>query len=240
MALVKCKECGEQISTKAKSCPKCGANQPKKTSAVTWIFLSIFVVIGWSACSEMRTYETKSKSTAKQASSDPAAYNSQPKGYKERKPPPPPSWKTFSSTDEMTGKVQHFASSPTVSPANKMDFPYHNVQSWIGVGCDKGSTWAYFGFSEAPNLTGDDTKDGYNLIKTRIKWDSNVARVALTQDWGSKFLHFQSDAAAIASLAGSNAVMLELNWYGQQKPRFSYSLNGSSKAIAEIKAECRK
>ncbi|WP_394854470.1 zinc-ribbon domain-containing protein [Shewanella xiamenensis] len=27
MALVKCKECGEQVSTKAKSCPKCGAKR---------------------------------------------------------------------------------------------------------------------------------------------------------------------------------------------------------------------
>lgn len=45
MALVKCKECGEQISTKAKSCPKCGASAPKKTSMFTWLVLILFILI---------------------------------------------------------------------------------------------------------------------------------------------------------------------------------------------------
>ncbi|PCQ44939.1 zinc-ribbon domain-containing protein [Citrobacter freundii] len=33
MALIKCKECGEQVSDKAASCPKCGAPIAKKTKA---------------------------------------------------------------------------------------------------------------------------------------------------------------------------------------------------------------
>lgn len=37
MALVKCKECGEKISKKAKECPHCGAPVKKKTSLFTWI-----------------------------------------------------------------------------------------------------------------------------------------------------------------------------------------------------------
>lgn len=37
MALVKCKECGQEISQKAGSCPKCGAPIKKKTSLFTWI-----------------------------------------------------------------------------------------------------------------------------------------------------------------------------------------------------------
>jgi hypothetical protein len=35
MSLVNCKECGARISTDAKSCPKCGARAPKRTSAFT-------------------------------------------------------------------------------------------------------------------------------------------------------------------------------------------------------------
>ena len=46
MALVKCKECGDKVSNKAKSCPSCGAKPPKKTSFVTWgIILIISLVI---------------------------------------------------------------------------------------------------------------------------------------------------------------------------------------------------
>lgn len=41
MALIKCKECGKEISTDAKSCPSCGK---KKTSRATMIVLSIFIV----------------------------------------------------------------------------------------------------------------------------------------------------------------------------------------------------
>lgn len=42
MAVVECKECGGQVSTKAASCPTCGAKAPKKTTAVTWF--AVFAV----------------------------------------------------------------------------------------------------------------------------------------------------------------------------------------------------
>ena len=45
MALVKCKECGNQVSTKAKACPTCGAKVPKKTSIVTWCVLGVIVLV---------------------------------------------------------------------------------------------------------------------------------------------------------------------------------------------------
>ncbi len=41
--LVKCKDCGHEISKKAKKCPQCGAPQKKKTSGCAWIAL---VVLG--------------------------------------------------------------------------------------------------------------------------------------------------------------------------------------------------
>lgn len=46
MALVTCKECGGQVSSKAETCPTCGAKPPKRTSTFTWIFggFLIFVV----------------------------------------------------------------------------------------------------------------------------------------------------------------------------------------------------
>ncbi len=44
MALQKCKECGNEVSSKAKACPQCGAAQPKKTSVFTWIIGGFFAV----------------------------------------------------------------------------------------------------------------------------------------------------------------------------------------------------
>ena len=47
MALTKCKECGNTLSTTAKSCPQCGA-KPIKTSAFTWLvaIIAASIMIG--------------------------------------------------------------------------------------------------------------------------------------------------------------------------------------------------
>lgn len=48
MAMKKCKECGNEVSTKAESCPKCGAVLKKKTGCLGYIsagFL-IFIILG--------------------------------------------------------------------------------------------------------------------------------------------------------------------------------------------------
>lgn len=44
MALIKCKECEEEISKKAEKCPKCGAPAKKKTSLFTWLVLFMGIV----------------------------------------------------------------------------------------------------------------------------------------------------------------------------------------------------
>jgi len=44
MALVKCKECSREVSSKATACPGCGVKMPKKTSVITWIVGGFFAV----------------------------------------------------------------------------------------------------------------------------------------------------------------------------------------------------
>ncbi|MGN0661475.1 MAG: zinc-ribbon domain-containing protein, partial [Oscillospiraceae bacterium] len=43
MALTKCKECGYEISKKAKNCPNCGA-PANRTSCLTWLVLILIIV----------------------------------------------------------------------------------------------------------------------------------------------------------------------------------------------------
>lgn len=51
MALIKCKECGNQISSSAKSCPKCGA-KVKSSGCFGKLFkIAIYIVIGFLALS---------------------------------------------------------------------------------------------------------------------------------------------------------------------------------------------
>lgn len=44
MALKKCKECGHSVSSKAKTCPSCGA--PVKRGTSIWSLLGLIVVVG--------------------------------------------------------------------------------------------------------------------------------------------------------------------------------------------------
>ncbi|HEW9973789.1 TPA: zinc ribbon domain-containing protein [Shewanella algae] len=231
MALVKCKECGEEVSTKAKTCPKCGAKAPKKTSLFTWFVLGFIIFVVYTA--------SQSPSTPSKAKPSSTTVSTPQKSESTKKVvPPKPSWVTSTSKDEMTGKFSAYAHSPTAFPSKKMDFPYHDVNSWMGVGCDAKSEWVYFGFNGSPNLANDQTEDGYNLIHTRIRWNETVESVPLTQDWGAKFIHFRNDAAAVSKITASKTALLELQWHGQQPTYFEYSLNGSSKAISEIRAMC--
>lgn len=41
MAMVKCKECGKEVSDQAKSCPSCGAKPPKKLSIGKLLFVAL-------------------------------------------------------------------------------------------------------------------------------------------------------------------------------------------------------
>lgn len=45
MAMITCRECGKEISSKAEACPNCGAKIPQKTSIFTWI---VTVILGLS------------------------------------------------------------------------------------------------------------------------------------------------------------------------------------------------
>jgi hypothetical protein len=149
-----------------------------------------------------------------------------------------PKWSTFNSKDAMTGEFSAYATSPPVGPLKKMSFPYSDVLGRVTVGCDKDSEWGYFQFTKQPNIADDTTKDGYNLIRTRIRWDNVMDYVTLTQKWGSEFIHFKDSRSSVLNIATSNSLLLELKWYGEGSTHFKFSLNGSDKALVKIRSLC--
>jgi hypothetical protein len=44
MALITCRECGKELSSKATSCPHCGAPAPRETGVVTYLFWGALVL----------------------------------------------------------------------------------------------------------------------------------------------------------------------------------------------------
>jgi len=65
MALVKCKECGNQVSTKAKACPSCGVKPVKPPSVLGWIFIAVVVFsVAFNMYSGSKTTSTAEPSKA--------------------------------------------------------------------------------------------------------------------------------------------------------------------------------
>lgn len=227
MAMIKCKECNREVSDKAKLCPNCGAKVQKPVGPLGII---LALLVGWFFYSAF-SVDNSSPSITKNAA--PSV------GTIAKPQTPQPIWRTNVSIDEMTGAKQAFALSPKVSPTRTMDFPYSNVTAWVGVGCENASEWAFFGFSTAPNISNDDTKSGYHVINTRVKWNDSIINTRLIQNWGAKFIHFSDESEAIIKLANSSRLMLELNWHGQGNVNFNFPLTGSSAAIQEMREKCK-
>ena len=62
MALIKCTECGKEISSKAKICPHCGAKNKKRTSPSAWIILILALIFAFIYFSNTGTDNRKSSS----------------------------------------------------------------------------------------------------------------------------------------------------------------------------------
>ena len=120
-----------------------------------------------------------------------------------------------------------------------MSFPYGDTRGWIGIGCDGENEWVYAGFTNEPNLLDTDIGDGYNSIRTRIKFDDEIETVNLVQTWSSKFLHFGNDKEIIEKIMKANTILLELNWYGEGSTYFRFSGGGSTSAINQIRESCK-
>lgn len=121
MAIKPYKECGNQVSDKAKSCPQCGAAQPQKTSLfvkiIAWFFgLSIlFTVIGGIFGDKSNTNSTNANTSAAVAESTNTAQEIESQESK--------NWLYDSRKDELHGTTTKFAVTESLNKAN-FDFPY--------------------------------------------------------------------------------------------------------------------
>lgn len=63
MALVKCKECGHEISTKASACPQCGAKLPKPK---LWLWIPLGAVVAFLGFGAMVGNSPEAKAKARE------------------------------------------------------------------------------------------------------------------------------------------------------------------------------
>ena len=157
-------------------------------------------------------------------------------------------WGFLISEDEMTGEISAYTFTDYMAPTKRMGWPYGEVEAALVVGCDDDFEWTYIAFTRRPNLS--NTKNstpstwpwefGHDLITTRIKWDEEVEYVTFKQKWGEKHISFKNPDENIKNIEKSNKALLELNWHGEGKIYFKFSLKGSSAGLKNIRNECAK
>jgi len=77
MALVKCKECGNEVSTTAKTCPKCGAKVGPKHYGCGALIVAFIVVVIMVKCISNVSDTTSSSSSSGNSESAARQYESQ-------------------------------------------------------------------------------------------------------------------------------------------------------------------
>lgn len=245
----KCPKCAEEVRVDAVLCKHCKSEltplskeeikKLKKDAAKAQHVPGWFVLLTFIGCGVWIYHMANPSSGSQVTSTATSSTSGTETSRKTEKATPKPRWRSFESRDEISGKKSAYAASPRSSSMRAMSFPYHGTAAWVGFGCDSKSEWAYVGFSEAPNLNDTETQDGYNVVKTRVRWDDTVISETFTQKWGDAFLSFQNDNQAIQRIVSGNNVLVELDWHGQKRSvLFPLTLRGSSNAISEARQKC--
>ena len=147
-------------------------------------------------------------------------------------------WKSSSSEDEFDDTKSFYATSSRTSSTKSMSSPYSDVNSWIGVGCNKeDGAWAYVGFNES-NFTDTETKDGYNVLELRVRFDDYKTEYRFTQNWKGHSIQVTDDIGFINDIKQHNTMLLETRWFREGKVYFKHDLGGATKTIDKIMANC--
>ena len=82
------------------------------------------------------------------------------------------------------------------------------------------------------NLNNTETKVGYSLLSTRVRWDDSVVSETFKQEWGDPLLSFRGYNQVIQRIVGGNTVLAKLDWHGKNRAViFPYPLRGSSRSL---------
>lgn len=129
MALIKCKECGSEVSSKAETCPKCVAkvaDKPMGCGSVVGIFFLGLVVIGLFASLSPSGSQSEAPAADSQAVTEPSTAT-QTFAVPEPESELGSQWTYRQSSDDMSnGSVYHAFTSSTNTA--EFDFPYSGEQ----------------------------------------------------------------------------------------------------------------
>lgn len=129
MALVNCKECGEQISDKASSCPKCGApvnSRRKGPSGCMMVFLIALGVTGMLVWISSMDSQNKSETTVLDSKVKPKQITKETPKDEVALPPDihEENWHSQTDVNSISGKKEYYLINVSTNSVD-FDFPYN-------------------------------------------------------------------------------------------------------------------
>jgi hypothetical protein len=211
MALIKCHECGQEVSTEADKCPHCGAKPKKKTSIFTWIIAIFFGLILF------RAVLAPSSSSNSIPPSSPIAIQPQA--------PQPKTWDYSTETDKVSDKPSKRASIAS-NNTFQLDFPYQGgsigvlvVRKHPRFGKD-----VIFSVSKGQLLC-----TSYNGCQVSVKFDDKPAyKVSAEEpaDHSSDTLFLQGYEKLVKDMKASKKALVEVTFYQQGNKSFEFNVEG--------------
>lgn len=204
MALIKCKECGNQMSTEAKACPHCGAKSPKMPM---WKKLAIgvfsLIILGQVLGSLDKDKSSATQSAAAPTVAVPAA-------------PPAPQvqrWEVSEYSDEMSGTTTK-AYRLIAQESLNLEFPYQgrNMGHLYVRFPSKGKPDAFFELDKG-NLV-----CGYRDCAMKVKFDDEAPvsfSASKSTDNSSNVLFFDNPQRFIQKARTAKQIFVEVNFFQQ-------------------------
>lgn len=212
MVLKSCKECGNQVSDKAESCPQCGAKVKKEVPrwAVWLVFISITMAI-FASC------QSSNSPPSSASSNSDSGLASEPKS----------NWVSNSSTDEMRGTKTQTTYTSSVNKVN-FEFPYSGGSNLnLMVRNNASQKDVIITISKGQFLCG--MIDG---CEVNFKFDNNpVQSITMVEsdshDSDILFIKYPKTAnSVIQKLKTSQKLIIEPKFYQEGSKQFTFELSG--------------
>lgn len=218
MAINPCKECGGPVSDKAKSCPKCGAALPKKTSVFTWVILGVIIFTVLLAIFG-GTKETENNKKLNQLSGSPKAEVGEPVKKE--------NWQTTTSNDEMRGTKSTTTATMSTNQVN-FAFPYDGGSNLVlNVRNNNKSKDVIIFISKGQFICGS-----YDGCPVSFKFDNDSVQTITmvgsdSHDSDILFINSQKTAnAVIQKLKTSKRLIIEPKFYQEGSKQFTFDVSG--------------
>gem|GEM_PF-414018 len=238
MALINCKECGEQVSTKAATCPKCGAPVAKKIKGPSGCMMVILIILGLFILLSIVGKAGKSNGVPEQTES--SANKASEKIDKDpvespvvkKEPTPIINWHKETTKDSVTGEVGDIFYNTSKNSVN-FSFPY-NVDGGSVLNLvfrkRKQGTDAYVVIYKGQIIC------GYSDCSIRTKGDNGKVKswAASSEASGRSDMIFLDNPLAFEKYIKSNKkVTIGVTFYQSGEQGFDFDVSDYPKPVKE-------